>query len=73
MKKKIKTVHTIDQIKWHLENNVIPKLNEKTIDTILKDIELFNEGQINLETPIGNGNVLFGEMCEDLNIDLVRK
>jgi len=64
---KIQTQH----LNWHLQNNVLPSLTESTIDKIINECERFNRGEIGYDTPVANGQLIFGEMIEDLKIDLI--
>ena len=67
----MKTAHTTEQIKWHLENNVLPTLDNETIGKILTTIEKFNEGELTLDSQIAKGaNCTVSEMFEDLQIEV---
>jgi len=57
-------------LRWHLGGNVFPYLTEHTIDCIIQCCEQYLNGKIDLETPVGNGQFTFGEMIDDLRIDL---
>lgn len=67
----MKTSHTAEQIKWHLENNVMPKLNPKAIEGILETVNDFNTGKISLDDEIKKGSgVSVRDMFEDLQIEI---
>jgi len=67
----MKTAHTTEQIKWHLENNVFPTLHNETIDKILVTIDKFNKGKLTLDSQIAKGaNCTVGEMFDDLQIEI---
>lgn len=71
MKHKIKTAHTPDQIKWHLQNNVMPKLSDKAINGILETVVDFNLGKLGFESEIvENSCVTVQQMFEDLKIEI---
>jgi hypothetical protein len=60
----------LSAISWHLQNNVLPELEDEVIGQILQDIEMYYEGQKRLNDPIGDGSCTFGEMVSDLKIEL---
>lgn len=68
----MKTVNNTPELKWHLQNNVEPKLTPVTIERILQDVESFNEGRVQLDSIITQG-VTIGQMFEDLKIEVSEK
>lgn len=70
----MKIMYPEDAIKWHLENNIQPKLQPKVIKKVLESIKSFNEGYLLLnDIIIGDENhgITFNELCEDLKIELI--
>ena len=67
----MKTVHELSAIRWHLETNIFPKLNNSAINGIIDTLERFNKGEIGLTHQIRqNTSVTVGEMCDALKIEL---
>lgn len=59
------------QLRWHLQNNVMPRLTENTINNILGTYKKFQEGKLQLTDPITSGtDCTVGEMFEDLKIEV---
>lgn len=62
--------YTSNQLQWHLQNNVEPKLNESTIQKIITVCNFVNMGQSKLEDFVScYTDVTIGEMLDDLKID----
>jgi hypothetical protein len=61
---------TATALRWHLKSNVYPLLNDNTIESIIRCCEQYSNGEIDMDSPVGNGQITFGEMLEDLKIDL---
>lgn len=62
--------YTIEQLNWHLANNVMPSLNKQTREKIVEQCNLVNMGEMSLEDEIvGGSNVTVAEMLIDLKID----
>lgn len=63
-------LETATILRWHLESNIFPPLNEHAVEGIIRCCERYQNGEIDLDTPIGDSQVTFGEMLDDLKIDL---
>jgi hypothetical protein len=62
--------YTSQQLTWHLQNNVEPRLNSHTIEKIVSQCNLVNMGEMSLMDEIAPGaNITVAEMLQDLNID----
>lgn len=62
--------YTSKELTWHLQNNVMPKLNAPTIEKIVEQCVLVNMGEMSLSDEIAPGaNVTVEEMLTDLKID----
>lgn len=62
--------YTSAQLENHLRYNVLPSINEPTIEKIIEQCNLVNMGAMNLGDEIAPGaNVTVAEMLEDLRID----
>lgn len=65
----MQTLHSEEELRWHLQNNVQPELTPTTIDRILEDVKAFNEGRMDLEDYVAQG-VTLENMFDDLKIEL---
>ncbi len=67
----MKTTHSKSELKWHLENNVIPKLSSAAISGILTTVDLFNDGKLRLDNEIKEGaGITVSEMFQDVKIEI---
>lgn len=62
--------YTSEQLTWHLQNNVEPKLNSGTIFIIVSQCASVNRKEKHLQDEIVNGSgITIEEMLIDLHID----
>ena len=67
----MKIAYPLENVKWSLENNILPKLSDKAMDGIIQICEKFNREEIGLNDKIApNTDCTVGEMFEDLKIDI---
>lgn len=61
---------TEQQLTWHLQNNVMPSLNDATIEKIVAQCNKVNAGELSLDDEVSlNSDVTIREMLEDLHIE----
>lgn len=59
----------VKQIQWHLLNNVLPALSDKTIAHIIKDINALRTGKKFLDDTLPDNRTTYAEMIEDLKLE----
>lgn len=60
----------LNKIRWHIENNFLPRYPKKTIDGMISTIRSYVIGRIGLNDPIvSRSEVTVNDLLEDLRID----
>jgi len=63
-------MYSEESLRWHLNNNVIPSLNDKAIDGIIDTYQRYKKGELKLTDPITKGtDCTVAEMLEDLKLN----
>ncbi len=63
-------LETATALRWHLKSNVFPPLNDNTIESIIRCCKQYSNGEIDMDSPVGNGQITFGQILDDLKIDV---
>lgn len=70
----MKTACQAHAIRWHLQNNV-SGLSNKTVESIMEDVELFNNGEKHIfsfaGTIGGEEHLSIGELFDELQIEII--
>lgn len=60
---------TESNLRWHLENNVMPSLTPKTVDSIIDTLTDYKAGNKSLDDHVNEfTTVTIGELMEDLRL-----
>ena len=67
----MQTINTAHELQYHLENNILDRLNPDVIQNIIQVVNQFNNGEISLQDEIFDGaGVSVGQMFDDLKIEV---
>ena len=69
----MKTVHSLDEIRWHLGANVFPPLSDKAIEGVLDLCRRLNAGEIGYEDIDQVTTLPVWDILEDLKIEVYNR